>query len=62
MDSGPHRLIEGQRSLFEAELGEPPVKYSRVCRLRLKTEKSINRGVGPVCARRQRQKETSHAD
>ncbi len=44
-----HRLVEGQRSLFEAELGDKPVKYCRRCKLRLRAPKSIEAGIGPVC-------------
>lgn len=50
-----HRLVEGQRSLFEAELGEPPVKYCRRCRARLKAAKSIEAGIGRICGRAEAQ-------
>lgn len=54
IENEKHRLIAGQRSLFEKELGERPVTYCRVCRLRLRSPKSIDSGVGPICSRRER--------
>ncbi|QDT54618.1 hypothetical protein Pan44_26530 [Caulifigura coniformis] len=49
-----HRLVAGQRSLYEAEFGEKPVTYCRRCKLRLRSAKSIDAGIGPVCQKDER--------
>lgn len=45
------KLIDGKRSLMP---DVPPVRYCRRCRRLLRGDAAIRKGVGRVCARRER--------
>lgn len=59
MSSERIKPLDGQLALVE---GVPVVRYCRRCGRRLRSAKSIERGLGPTCYRAERKERNDHDD